>query len=471
MAGLILAFALTGCRGCEKKEVDNNTYKEKEDDISVSNNVVETEGLVMTSLAGYEKKGTKKALISCSGKETGFTVIDTETGKEAASGRIRYGETQSVEGKTYGICDFTSLEKEGSFYLQTDSGISSEEFVIKESLYRKLLKVRIKVSDEAGAGREDIDRYNLGKNFLYVTDLVLAEEFFGEQEEKANVNKKDKNKDDNGRSKKNNAVIPDSINAAKLTTDKLKKLMNEHGVLDTSLRADCGIYYQYGAVMSLFAYEYGQYDSDYAEECSVLAEASYKHAEEMYSKGSGDVKRKADDKRFWAAAQLYKLTGEPEYRETAEAYAGDPPEGFCENKNGYLGTIAYLTSYNKIDLDIGEMFIMALMEDINEVIKKESVDAFLTAAVKGDGEEQISDAFETARLMVLGNYITKNIKYVDTAESYLDYLYGMNMLGKDYAYDSSSDHYSEPQAFILAGLIDSYIYEDKEPEAMGRMEN
>jgi hypothetical protein len=68
--------------------------------------------------------------------------------------------------------------------------------------------------------------------------------------------------------------------------------------------------------------------------------------------------------------------------------------------------------------------------------------------------------------MVLGNYITKNIKYVETAESYLSYLYGMNMLCKDYAYSSSSDKFSEPLAFILYGLIDSYIYEDKEPEAM-----
>ena len=114
------------------------------------------------------------------------------------------------------------------------------------------------------------------------------------------------------------------------------------------------------------------------------------------------------------------------------------------------------------------MFITKLMEDINRVIKRGSVDVFLTAPEEDGEEERVCEAFETARLMVLGNYITKNIKYLETAESYLSYLYGMNMLGKDYAYESGAVYFSQPQTFILAGLIDSYIYEDKQPEAMER---
>ena len=63
---------------------------------------------------------------------------------------------------------------------------------------------------------------------------------------------------------------------------------------------------------------------------------------------------------------------------------------------------------------------------------------------------------------------TKNIKYVECGENHLAYLYGRNMLGKDYAYTPDSEYYNETQIFILAGLIDSYIYEDKSPEAMER---
>ena len=44
-------------------------------------------------------------------------------------------------------------------------------------------------------------------------------------------------------------------------------------------------------------------------------------------------------------------------------------------------------------------------------------------------------------------------------------------MGKDYAYADDSVYYNEPQEFILAGLIDSYIYEDREPEATAGKQN
>jgi hypothetical protein len=68
--------------------------------------------------------------------------------------------------------------------------------------------------------------------------------------------------------------------------------------------------------------------------------------------------------------------------------------------------------------------------------------------------------------MVLGNYISKNIRYVEAGENHVAYLYGRNELGKDYAYGPDADYRNEPLEFVLGGLIDSYIYNDKEPEAM-----
>ena len=452
--GLIMMCTLSGCRGCRKDTEVYNENRRNEDSISVSNNVPSEDGQIMVSLAGYEKNGAKKALIKCSGNSKRFSVIDKETEKEALSGRIQFGVKQTNVSEEGGICDFTSLDKAGSFYIRTDSGICSEEFTIKEGLYSDLLKEKTAYSSETTIKKEEINKDNIENCFLYITDVVLSEEFFGEHTIK------------NG--KDINSKLPESIKTVKIQTDALSELINEHGVLDMGLRAGNETYYQYSAVMSLFAYEYGPYDKEEAGEYTKLAEASYRHAEEIYEKASVEEKKEVDDKRFWAAAQLYKLTGERNYKKTAESYAGDPPTGFSKDKSGYLGTIAYLTCYNKIDLDVGEMFITALMKDINGVIRNESVNTFLISREEDHKDENISAAFEAARLMVLGNYITKNIYYVETAESYVEYLFGINMLGKDYAYDASSDNYSEPMSFILAGLIESYIYEDRQPEAMSR---
>ena len=450
MAGLIMTSSLTGCSGYDKS-ADNTAKTKNEEEISVSNNVTAAEGRILTGAAGYEKNGTKKALIACSIKDKGFAVLDKETGREEFRGRIRYEDKPSPDGKLCGICDFSSFDKGGSFYLQTDSGVCSGEFTVKEGLYKRLLEERTvgPAGSEPVQGR--IDKDNIGKCFLEITDAVLAQEFFGNQS-----------------SGDNKTEVPESIEASKKQIAALQALINEKGEMDSSISDDIGICFGYSAVMSLFAYEYGQYDKKYADECKALAETSYKYALETYDKVSESDRKAVDDKLFWASAQLYKLTGKAAYKETAESYAKDPPEGFSEKRSGYLGTIAYLTCYNKIDLDTGEMFITELMEDINRVIKRGSVDVFLTASEEDGEEERVCEAFETARLMVLGNYITKNIKYLETAESYLSYLYGMNMLGKDYAYESGAVYFSQPQTFILAGLIDSYIYEDKQPEAMER---
>lgn len=469
LAGMIITSALNGCRGYNSEPAEYNLNTSSEDEISVSNNVAAAEGRIMTGAAGYEKNGTKKALIECDGTDTDFAVIDMDTGEEAAGGRIRYEEKQPADGKAYGICNFSDLNKEGSFYIRTDSGICSGEFAIKEGLYKELLRENTQVSGKTGSGSDDITENNIRKCFLDITDTVLSREFFGSRDGKGNENKDNKNKKKSKKDKnRDESVIsvPESIASAKLQVDALQKLVNEDGVLDKSLNEDTGTCYQYSAVMSLFAYEYEQYDREYADVCRKLSAEAFKRAEETYEKASKEDKEASDDKRFWAAAQLYKLTGEAGYKKAAESYADDPPAGFSEDRSGYLGTIAYLTSYNRIDLNVGEAFITELMEDINRVIKRESVDAFLTDPEEDREAEHVCEAYEAARLMVLGNYITKNIKYVETAESYLSYLYGMNMLCKDYAYSSSSDKFSEPLAFIFYGLIDSYIYEDKEPEAM-----
>ena len=182
------------------------------------------------------KNGAKKALIKCSGNSKRFSVIDKETEKEALSGRIQFGVKQTNVSEEGGICDFTSLDKAGSFYIRTDSGICSEEFTIKEGLYSDLLKEKTAYSSETTIKKEEINKDNIENCFLYITDAVLSEEFFGEHTIK------------NG--KDINSKLPESIKTVKIQTDALRELINEHGVLDTGLRAGNETYYQYSAVMS-----------------------------------------------------------------------------------------------------------------------------------------------------------------------------------------------------------------------------
>ena len=430
-------FLLSGCGSSDKAEHNKEQTVSENKPALVSDNEVQVSGTIYAGMAGFEKNGSKRALIICDGKEKTFSVTDTGSRKVVYSDRILYRNTGTANENMIGICDLSSFNTDGTYKIETDSGIVSDEFVIKEGLYKDIM-------DGPTAGGKDIPAKlgadTIRESFLRITDLLLAYELFYDPIEEEGSD-----------------TVPKQISEARAYTDVLKNYINKNGVLTATLNADMGTCYQYAAVMAMFAYEYDPYDKEYAKECTKLSELAYRHTQEQYDGSAAADKRSAEDKRYWAAAQLYKLTGKKEYRQTAEDYQDDPPEGFREDMSGYLGTVAYLTCYNKIDLDIGEKLITALMDDINSAVKAASSNDELISVNSGRAD-QVDRVFETARLMVLGNYITKNIKYVETCENHIAWLYGRNLSGTDHAYGADSDYQNEPQEFILSGLIDSYIY-------------
>lgn len=436
-----LLFLLSGCGNHDKAKTKKTQTVSENKETSVSDNKISVSGSVYTGLAGYEKNGSKKALALCSGKEKTFKVIDTESNETVYSDRLRYRNGDKAAETVTGICDLSSFNIEGIYHIETDSGIRSEDFVIKEGLYKDIM------DEWAVNGRNNPDKLSgntIRESFLRITDLLLSYEFFNDASAEEEPD-----------------TVPKQILQAKADIDILKNYINKSGALTATLNADMGACYQYAAVMALFAYEYDPYDREYAKECAELSELAYKHTQEQYDESTAADKRTAEDKRYWAAAQLYKLTGKKEYRQTAEEYQDDPPKGFREDMSGYLGTVAYLTCYNKIDLDIGEKLITALMDDINRAVKDASLNDELIS-VSTVNDDHIDRVFETARLMVLGNYITKNIKYVETCENQIAWLYGRNLSGTDHAFGADSEYYDEPREFIMSGLIDSYIYEIQE---------
>ncbi len=450
---IMTVIYLSGCRYIRESDYTLSSNS-TDDGITVSNDAINNEGVFLLSRAGYEEEGSKGVILISSEPEDEFKVIDCDSAEVVYEGMVRYKKSSGENENMAGLCDLSPVTDEGSYYVMTDSGIVSDEFIISRDIYRKILAERISRFGEDESGDLRINSGNFSKSCLKVTDWLLTREFFQEALDAGSDN--------------DPMVIPRTVLLAKAEIEKYRDLSDKDGRLKDSLSRDTGKYYQYAAVMSLFSYEYERFDRSYASECMKTAVNAYNNAEKEYSEASDKEKKALDDKRFWAAAQLYKLTGSREYRNTAESYADDPPTGFNENSNGYLGTVAYLTCYNKTDLKVSELMLTALMDDINDVLRESFKNDYYVAVDTESDDKAIGTITENARLMVLGNYISKNIRYVEAGENHIAYLYGRNSLGKDYAYSQDSEFYNEPLEFILAGLIDSYIYEDREPRAMER---
>lgn len=466
---VLSALILILLTGCSKNKAEPEYPAEEaagyERGFTVSNNITPDEGKVLTCRAGYERNGSKKAFVQDMSGAAGFIVVKAGSDEEVFDGRIKYKKEASDDKGAVGVCDFSSVDKAGSYYIRIDNGRVSDVFTIEKNIYKRLLSDRLSDLNETGTVQGGSTKEDIGAVCLKITDYLMSQEFFPDSISPTV----------NGDAR----VMPRTALLAKAEIDALKEHIKEDGSLKAPFSSDAGCQYMYSAVFALFAYEYGEYDNKYSRECTDIAGTVYAKAEDIYE-GSSDADKKAiDDKRYWACAQLYKLTGKAEYRETAESYVNDIPAGWNEEEFGYLGTMAYLTCYKRTDLDVSGQLITELMDDINTVVRESSKDDYLVSEeMIRPGTSENSDpepaeiidgkVFENARLAVLGNYISKNIKYVECAENYLAFLYGRNMLGKNYADVQSEDYCDEPQLFILAGLIDSYIYEDKEPEAMGR---
>ena len=442
---VLILLILSGCGKVRKEAIPNND--KPDGDITVSNDTIKPEGRILLSNAGYEPEGTKLAILTGLTGEEEYEVIDQNNDEVVFTGSIRYkNET--------GIIDFSDFSPEGSYYIKTDSGVRSDDFSISRDAYRQLLAGRISRFGETAKEEEKINKGNYSYHCLSIADRLLTQEFFPASIDTEAVN--------------DPMIIPRTVLLAKSEIDQLKEMPDENGEFKAQYSFGLSESYGYSAIMALFAYEYERFDRTYAAECLKLADTVYKRAEKDYKEKSEKDKKEADDKRYWASAQLYKLTGRNEYRSIAEDYAKNPPKGFSKEKCGYLGTVAYLTSYNRINLNVGELLITSLMDDINGAVRESFKEEYLVAIKDEPGDKEIETVYENARLMVLGNYIFKNIRYVEAGENQVSYLFGRNPLGKDYAYDPDSEYYYEPMEFILAGLIDSYIYEDKKPEAMKR---
>lgn len=449
----VTALVLTGCNG-RNKEKDNSDIEENKDPIIVVNNIASEAGKILTDEAGYEKKGSKKAIVQDVLNAADFDVIDVNTDETVLSGRIKYKKDASGEKAASGICDLTSLDKTGKFYIRINTGKVSNVFTVEDDIYKRLLSDRLSNLGERDSVSQSYLEEDISACYMRITDYLLAQEFFPDAISPA--------------AEKETKIIPRTMLLAKSEMDLLKNYMRKDGSFEALLADDLGRQYQYSAVFALFAYEYKEFDKKSSQECAKIAETAYDMAEENYSSGFSRDQMEAEDERYWASAQLYKLTGKASYKETAENYVFETPKGWSKDKCGFLGTMAYLTCYNRVDLDVSEQLITGLMNDINSIVKESLDDDYLVATGGIYDDPVVEIVIENVRLMVLGNYISKNIKYVECGENHLAYLYGRNMLGKDYAYVQDSEYYNEPQIFILAGLIDSYIYEDKSPEAMER---
>lgn len=209
------------------------------------------------------------------------------------------------------------------------------------------------------------------------------------------------------------------------------------------------------AVMAMAYEKYQKWDTAFADECLKVAERAWEYLIKAPSgkfknpEGitTGEYGGKGDqDSRYWAAAQLFKATGDKEYKEKAELYAmqEDIYFGYGWTGKAAYGDKAYLQSQN---------ISLKVEEHIKERIKRKAENVMKMANEDGYRIHVQNERFSWGSNMdflILSLFLTdayefeKKECYLEQARRYIDYCFGMNPLGICYITGYGSNYSKYP---------------------------
>lgn len=434
---------------------------------------------IVTNQVGY-KNGSKKTAVFRNTNASEFSVVNADTKQVVYTGKLSDEISNTSAGETNKTGDFSAVTESGKYYITCEDLDDSYTFEIGSSVYSNLLddSVRMLYLQRCGTAVQDSDfghvACHTGLATVYgtnetidvsggwhdagdygryivpaakaVADLLYAYER-------------------NPELYSDNIGIPESGNG---TPDILDEARYELEWMKKMQRADGGVYHKvtcesfpgyvspeketeplivtpvsttatadFCASMAL-AYEfYKDIDSNFAQDCLSRAERAwsflesnpnliFSNPEDIVTGEYGDTSDR--DERYWAAAQLYRATGNSKYENALNSMPLS--KGLDWGTVGDYGNIAILTAEN-ISKD-SSVYTSAK----NTVVSQ--ADKFVTVSANSPYGVAITK-FEWGSNMTVANAgiilglaydITNDSKYLNASNAQLDYLLGTNPVGE-----------------------------------------
>lgn len=202
----------------------------------------------------------------------------------------------------------------------------------------------------------------------------------------------------------------------------------------------------FAASMAMAARAYAAYDEHYAERCLLAAERAWQWLEEHpdvegfrnpSDVGTGEYGDSQDeDERYWAAAELYRATGNDKYHAAFLRYA--KRSSFNKTSLGWAdmggyGTMSYLLCEHKREEAIVSELKQALSSHADQLADVSSKDGYSISMLPEQyrwGSNM--DVMNHAMLMLFAQHVEGHQRYEGVIAAHVHYLLGMNVNGISY---------------------------------------
>lgn len=412
------------------------------------NTVLKVSAVIKTDGLGYQINDKKKAYFEKGEDEASFQVVDARTRKTVFTGRIDSRHTG----------DFSKVTDPGVYYIEAAHIGRSEQFVIVEDKYKDMAESLYQefFADAKAKDTDFYDKLQILSWILRYADTypdTAAYSFLADEASK----------------RAGNGYLSGCMEIADDLTDEMQGAGAEELCL-------------YSAVMASLSQKIQAYDKERANTYLKEAVGAYANAAQR--------KNELTDEAwiFYAAAQLYRTTGQSAYRVATEQYlkaAGekdwfiqdDPEEKQRADEAFVFGLVAYLQTTAKVDVDLCENGMKMLIRQA-EAYGEMTEDDFYN----GFG----SDA--TSRLITDRLYVIAIVEHVIVSQEYnnilkaaIHNLGGCNEDGQIYLSEHGiirtdwdepgSDAVNAAAYYYLLGQICESDYKEKESIRSETMES
>ncbi|MEC0240610.1 glycoside hydrolase family 9 protein [Paenibacillus dokdonensis] len=454
---------------------------------------MEQQGCIAVNQLGYRRRDAKIAIIP--GQGGSFRLVNNESGEPVWQGETSAAVEDKASGETVSRGDFSAWEQPGTYRIESGEGQTSYPFVISDSVYQEAHHALLKTFYYFRCGMELEERYagswkhaachqmpaivhgdesrrvdawggwhdagDYGKYVVpgakAVADLLLAYEYYPHAFERLLP------------LPESNDVIPDVLHECRYELEWMQRMQdNENGGVfhklttlnfpgpDIMPEDDTAELYVspisatatgcFAAVMAKAARIYAAVDASFAAGCLNAAEQAwawlaiypeypgFRNPPEITTGEYGD--EQDADERYWAAAELYRTTGEGRYhqafRQMAEQDTINKYELGWADMGGY-GTISYLMSERERDSGLAARLKAGLLQRANELAAVSDQDGY---GISLRPEQYIWGSnmlvMNHAMLMLVADRLSDSTAYMRRAIEHVHYLFGANVLGKSY---------------------------------------
>ncbi len=437
---------------------------------------------IMTNQVGYKPESEKIAVFRDITNETSFSVLDADTNEVVYTGEL-YGEmSNTTADETDYFGDFSAVTEPGSYYITCGGLDDSYVFEIEENVYSELFDdaVRMLYLQRCGCAVEDADfghpACHTGMAKIYGTSQTI--DVSGGWHDAGDYGRYivpaaktvadllyayDANpslySDNIGIPESGNG-IPDVLDEVRFELEWMLKMQAESGgvyhkvscanfpgyvmpqketgqlivtPVSTTATAD------FCASMAM-AYEfYYDIDAEFAETCLAAAEKAWAFLQENTSlifENPEDITTGAyndgsdKDERYWAAAQMYRATGEEQYYAALESMS--VRKGLDWSTVGDYGNLALVTM-DGIDTE-ANVYNKAKNQIVTQANSFKNITNSNAYSVAVSVFNWGSNMTIANAGVILGTayQLTGDESYINAAQSNMNYLLGVNPNGVCY---------------------------------------